>query len=59
MGMFDYVIGISINCPKCGIEHKFFQSKDLDCSLDTVNYRRIEYRRKRAKDLSDFMKVTK
>ena len=70
MGMFDYVIGTSVKCPKCSREHTEFQSKDLDCFLDRVDYRKvskfytncdcgfwIEYHRRDAKDLSDFEMV--
>ena len=35
MGMFDYV-NYKENCPKCGALVDNFQSKDLDCNLDTL-----------------------
>lgn len=36
MGMFDNV-NFEMNCPKCLCKVKGFQSKDSDCTLDTID----------------------
>lgn len=43
MGMFDEVkLEKPIKCPGCGIETSEFQTKDLDCCLEQVDFRRVE-----------------
>ena len=36
MGMFDNV-NFEMNCPKCWCKVKGFQSKDANCTLDTID----------------------
>lgn len=70
MGIFDYVFGVEVDCPKCGRKLREFQSKDGECCLGHLDYRQvlnfytpcdcgqwIEYQRKPARDLSDFDKI--
>ena len=40
MGMFDYV-DFEMDCPKCGARVKDFQTKDLDCLMETVSPRQV------------------
>jgi len=35
MGLFDYVSGVDLKCPK-GHQLSEFQTKDFDCVLDTI-----------------------
>ena len=36
MGMFDYV-NFNVACPECGANVGNFQSKDRECSMDTIS----------------------
>lgn len=40
MGMFDYVKAPLMNCPVCGSDLEF-QTKDLDCTLDTYTVQEV------------------
>lgn len=40
MGMFDYV-NVSMPCPNCGKVIESFQTKDEDCTLDTIEPDRL------------------
>jgi len=42
MGMFDNVSTPEIKCPKCDHIVTGFQSKDLDCLLDTVDFKQVD-----------------
>jgi hypothetical protein len=71
MGMFDYV-DYEMECPQCGEIVRYFQSKDGDCRMATLNIKDvfsfynvcvhcrlcIEFKRKPAKSIDDFDMVT-
>lgn len=41
MGMFDYV-NFKVKCPTCGMTVKGFQSKDKECTMDTLEYWEVD-----------------
>jgi transcription elongation factor Elf1 len=73
MGMFDCV-DYAMKCPVCGVMLDDFQTKDTQCSLESVSLSEVnyfytscgncgtwvEFRRNRTSDIKDFtMEVSK
>ena len=42
MGMFDWVVGLTIKCPNCGKDVTDFQTKDTECTLSRVSYEKVD-----------------
>jgi hypothetical protein len=41
MGMFDDVVGITVQCPGCDKDLDMFQTKSGPCNLSKINYKTV------------------
>ena len=43
MAMFDYVEGFECKCPQCGATVDEFQTKQLECLMESVDFVFVDY----------------